>query len=393
MNLLRLLGAASSTIVCLSACTTSAPPETVGAGGSGTGGSVSSSGTGSPAGTGGSTWKAAPELVFGKMALASAGHDAALAYVESTVPAGNGLIASVIRLQRLDAAGGRRGAAIELGQVTASSAPRLTIASDGTHYLACWDDATAVKISCALAPVAQGPSLPVLSLAGLWPSLVHSAGAWTLAYGVPGNVAVAHVAGEGSLIGPATLFPVEQPAPPKALIAATTDGFALLSAPTLESGEDVYVHRLNSAFAPLGAPIDLGVKLWLRDALAIAVNGARIVVSVPEPYGSHQFFIDDGAITLTLPLSEGSKMGPDVALTVDGASFGRLAQNDNYGPLLYTTFAGDQPISAPQEPESDHAVKFYESNFAVLPIDGKLVFASTFGPQNKEIIVAGVHRP
>jgi hypothetical protein len=72
-----------------------------------------------------------------------------------------------------------------------------------------------------------------LSVAGVWPSLVYGAGAWTLAYGVPDHVAVAHLTADGGALGAPAMFVVGQPSPPKALIAATPDGFALLSAPLL----------------------------------------------------------------------------------------------------------------------------------------------------------------
>jgi hypothetical protein len=106
-----------------------------------------------------------------------------------------------------------------------------------------------------------------------------------------------------------------------------------------------------------------------------------------------RFVIEAGAIIGTHSIFGGGKVGPEVALTVDGASFGRLAQDDSPGPLTYTTIEGDALIVTPQEPESDHTLVFFDSAFAVLPIDGNRLFASTVGSQNDEIIVAGVHRP
>ena len=277
--------------------------------------------------------------------------------------------------------------------MTASARPTLTLASDGDRYLACWDDASAGHISCALALVAEGPSLPALSVAGLWPSLVYSAGAWTLAYGVPGNVAVARVADDGSALGAPVLFGVDQTSPPRAVITAAPGGFALLSAPAFDSGQDVRLHLLDSAFASTGAPIDLGMKLWIRDAAAVAVNGAKIAVSVSEPYGSRLFRIEGGVILGNQFIDGGGKVGSVVALTVDGASFGRLAQDDNTGSLTYTTITGDALTVTPQEPEVDHTVVFFNSTFAVMSIGDDKLFASTAGSKNDELVVARVRRP
>lgn len=391
MNLLRLLGAASSAIVLLAGCNSPAPLETVASGGAGGGGSVSSSdssGSGGP----GSGWVAAPDHAFGALALASSGNVGALAYVESTAWDSAAPVESIIKLQRLDAGGARVGAAIELGHVS-SAAPSVTVASDGAHYLACWDDPSSAQISCALAPVAEGPSLPGLSVAGLWPSLVHSAGAWTLAYGVPGHVALAHITDDGGTLGATALFAVDQAIPPRALLAARPKGFALVSAPGFDSGQDVFVHLLDSGFTPLGAPIDLGMKLWLRNAAAIVVNGARIAVSVSEPYDSREFLITGGVITSTHIIDGGGKVGPTPALTADGAWFGRIALDSSPEALTYTTIEGDALTAMPQQPEADHALTFYDSQFAVLSIGGNQLFASTAGSHNEELIVAGVQRP
>jgi hypothetical protein len=390
MNLLRLLGAASSTIVLLSACTSSTPSETVGTGDSGSGGSASTSGTGSGEVTG-SAWKAAPDQVFGEIALASAGHEEALVYVES-IPAGSaGVFSSVIKLQRLEATGARRGDAIELGHAS-STGTRLTITSDGARYLACWDDAGAGQISCALAPVAEGPSHPALSLAGLWPSLAHGAGGWTLAYGLPGYAAVAHIADDGSAIGAPALFTVDKASSPRALIAATPNGFALVSAPEHVSGKNVYVHRLDSAFTPIGAPIDLGMKLWIRNAVAVAVNGATIAVSISEPYDSHVFILAGGVIINSHFFSGGGKVGPKDALIADGASIGRLAQDDGTSPFMYTTIEGDKLTATPQKPEVDHALGYYDGAFAVTQVGTNRLYAATAGA-NDELVVAGIQRP
>lgn len=393
MKLIRFLGAISSTMVLLSACTSSAPSS----GGSSSGGSSTSGGNATSGGSstsGGTTWKAAPDRSFGEMAAASAGNEGAIAYVESGAADTQGVMMSVVKLQRLDAAGAARGAAIELGTVASSHRPRLTLATDGGRYLACWDDESESRISCALAPVGEGESLPALSVVGAWPSLAYSAGAWTLAYGVPGHVAVARVASDGSAVGSPALFEVDQDAPPKALLAATPAGFALVSAPDRDSGQDVRVHLLDSAFSPIGAPIDLGMKLWIREAVAVAVNGATLAVSVSEPYGSHLFLLAGSVITSTHAIPGGGKTGHDVAVTGNGTSFGRLSMDGSPEVLTYSTIAGDELIATPLELPADGARIFNASTFALLKIDGNLLFAATAGqPQQDEIIVARVDQP
>ncbi|MEP7124566.1 MAG: hypothetical protein ABJE95_26800 [Byssovorax sp.] len=398
MNILRLLGAASSAIALLSACTTSTPAETSGPGGAG-GTSASSSATSS--GTGGSggaestsaAWSAAAGRSFGKVALAAAGSEGAVAYVESGAPDSNGVFDSIIKLQRLDASGAVRGAAVDLGQVTSSADPSVTLASDGSRYLACWDDAKAGKIACALAPAANGASVPALALPGLWPSLVYSAGAWTMAYGSPGHAAIAHVSDDGQALGTPTLFSVTASLPPRTLVAVTAGGFVLVSAPDFDTGTTTLVHLLDGAFEPLGAPIDLGMKRWLRDAVALAVNGPKIAVSIPEPYGSHLFVLEGGAIASMHSINFASKGGPEVALTADGTSFGELEQADGPGPLNYVTLAGDALIATPQAPESDLPLMFSYSTIDLTRIGDHLLFAATVGQLRDGLIVARVHRP
>jgi hypothetical protein len=379
-------------MILLSACTSSTPPSEDSGGDSGGGGKADSGATG-----GVTTWKAAPDWTFGEIAAVSTGNQGAIAYVESGVEDTGGVTHSVVKLQRLDATGVALGASIELGTTTSSARPTLTLATNGSRYLACWDNQSESQISCALAPVGAGPALPALSVAGAWPSLAYRSGAWTLAYGVPGHVAVARVAEDGSGLGIPAMIGVDAGTSPRALLAATPAGFSLVSAPDFDSGQNVRVHLLDSvSYLPIGLPIDLGMKLWLLDAVALAVNGSTLAVSVSKPYGSSLFVVENGVISHTHEVAGGGKVGPVVALTAvdaDGASFGRLSLDSSPEALTYSTIQGAELSPMPQELEAERSLVFFYNAFALLEIDGKVLLAATEGQESDEIIVAPVQRP
>ncbi len=95
-----------------------------------------------------------PGWTLGGIAAASAGDEGAIAYAESDAGDDDGVRKSLLKLQRLDAAGAPRGAAIELATVSSSYRPTVSLATDGSRYLACWQ--TQSQIACVTVPVGGG---------------------------------------------------------------------------------------------------------------------------------------------------------------------------------------------------------------------------------------------
>ncbi len=337
------------------------------------------------------TWKAAPGWTLGGLAAASAGDEGAIAYAESDAGDADGVMKTHLKLQRLDAAGAARGPAIELGTVSAVYRPTLSLASDGSRYLACWQMQS--QIDCVTVPVSKGPVSPALSVVGVSPSLAYGSGTWALAYGIPGHLAVQRVASDGSASGVPALFATGGDKQPTAFLAASRLGFVLAGEASGDTadGDEVYVRRLNSALAPVVGPVDLGVKLWFHGA--IAASETSVAVSMAKPYGAMLFILDlvSGTVTSTHELSGGSKTGLDVTLAGDGASFDMLSANDTDG-INYSSIAGGKLIASEQALVADGG-RYTEGTIALLRIHGELFVAATQGWLGQELIVTPAHRP
>jgi hypothetical protein len=377
MNLLHLL-LASSTLALLSACTSpvDSPP----------GNDPQPTGddpapTTSPGNT--MTLQAPQGWTLGALAAASAGDEGAIAYAESDGGDADGVVKTLLKLQRLDVTGAARGAAVELGSVSSVYRPTLTLAAGGSDYLACWEIQS--QITCSTVPVSAGPAAAALSAVGVNPSLAYGSGAWALAYGVPGHLAVQRVAGDGSATGALALFDATGDTPPMALLAATKEGFVLAG-----GDDDMRVYRLSGALAPEGDPVDLGASFWMRAALA--ASETSVAVSVSKPYGSRLFVLNqDSAITSTHELSGGYKEGMNVALAANGATFEMLSADDEEG-INYNAVAGEKVTASETALKADHG-RYTDGALALLRVHGELLLAATQGWLGQELIVTRVHQP
>jgi hypothetical protein len=226
-------------------------------------------------------------------------------------------------------------------------------------------------------------------MAGVSPSLAHSSGTWALAYGVAGNLAVVRLASNGMAEGSPTMFEAgEDPyfdAMP--LLAATKLGFVLVG------GENVHVHTLSFAFAPIVKALDLGVTAWAFGA--IAASESKVAIHLSVPYGSNLFLLQDGILTDTLPFDGGSKLGLRAALTEEGTSFGMLAPHvdaHGYGgdDLVYRMIEqGGASISERAQDVEFNVVD--EDPRTLLGLKDDVFVASI--AQRREIVVARIHRP
>lgn len=369
MNVLRLL-LASSTLALLPACTSpidSPPakdPDPI-----------------NPPGIT-ATLKVTPGWTFGVLTAASAGAEGAVAYTE--VGDVGGVERTVIKLQRLDGTGAARGRAVELGFVPTAYLANLTLATDGSRYLACWEHES--EIACAFSLVSEGPAFPALSVVGGSPSVAYGAGTWALAYGVPGHLAIVRLANDGSAAGNPVMFDAEVGMQPMARLAATKLGFVLVG-----GREDVRAHLLDSSFAPITDPVSLGARFWTRSA--VAVSGRTAAVSVSKPYGSDLFLVDaeSGAFIKAHEFSGGYKEGLNVALAADEASFGILSADDANGLHYDTTKAGDVVV-AEGVLEADRG-RYDSGALALVRVNGVMLLVASQGRGVAELIIAPVPRP
>ena len=173
------------------------------------------------------------DRLFGALAGArkDAGDEAAVFYAESqTADSAATSPQTFLKLQRLDASGLPRGEVVNLGTLVPYSLSTMTIASDGTRYLACWADDT--QLNCATVPVGEGSATAVLQQAGTAPAVAYGAGRWALARTNAGQISMTWFTND-SLAFPAPVT-FEAGAGPNgkqtSLLAANDLGFVLVAA-------------------------------------------------------------------------------------------------------------------------------------------------------------------
>lgn len=333
------------------------------------------------------TWKGALDHTLSNLVMASAGSEVAVAYSDWDAQDDKGLVRTTLQLRRLGPTGVvTQGSSVELGKVESTAPAKLTLATDGSQYLACWEDGS--QIACGLLGAGKGAVQPALSVVGDSPSLAHDAKGFALAYRTPGHVGLVRVASDGSAEGKPTLFD----APPETVgyeaanfLTASDHGFLLVS-----GAEKMTARPLDSAFAPTKAPLDLGVSYWFHGV--IAASGGRVAVSLSKPYGGNLFLFEGGALTSSQEVVGGGKTGIANALTADGSSgsFTMIAADDSEGGFDFSSIVGGQVIAREQNQEQN---RYDEGSVALLPVPGGLLFAATAGVPNQEIIVARLARP
>ena len=326
-------------------------------------------------------WPAPADGAFGEIAVASAGNEGAIAYaaVEDSK--------TRIMLQRLDHAGAMNGSTIELGVLALDKASRITLASDGIQYIACWagHDET---IACATAPVAEGNASPGLSMAGRWPSIAYGSGGWALGYGIAEQLAVVHLANDGTIKGEPALFAASGGADPEVILKATESGFALLG----ESAEKMHVFSLDKQLLSISAPIDLGRSSWFHAAMA--TSGTNIGVTVGKPYGSVLFVLDGKTITGGHEFDEGGdKTGANTAIGADGDSFGIFSADFNVG--LHYGLIEEAGLFPPSEIDINGTdASFFRGSLAILQLKEASFVAASQGAYSSggKIVIARVQR-
>ena len=376
MNLFRLL-LASSTLALLPACTEPSPPVTPPL--------ANPAPPGKPGLT--ASWKPGAGLGFSLLAATSAGEEGAIAYREydgMTDPANP---RSRVMLQRLDASGIVRGPVVEMSGMDSPTLGSLTLASDGSKYLACWEQAG--QTSCATAPVGEGPATAALTVVGSSPALAHGPAGFALAYGVSGHVAFARLSSDGAILGAPVLIAVDTDPTAPLHLAANKGGFGLLRGWVDQEAAATHMHALDSTFAPVGEPLDLGNPFARRGVLVSA--GTGFAVSISTPYAGHVLLVDGGSITHAHDFDGGYKVGLNVALAMDGTSLGVLSADDEMG-IRYRMIDGDA-VKSPTDVEEGELGRFDDGSLAALALHGDMFVAATGGYPDEALVVARVARP
>jgi hypothetical protein len=333
-------------------------------------------------------WQVAPDRAVGEMAAASAGDEGAIAYAESEGHTADGFTQTRIKLQRLDSTGAIRGAAVELGVIPFEGASRITLASDGVRYIACWngdDD----KIDCATVPVGEGDASPALSTDGRWPSLAYGPGGWALAHGIAQGVVVVHLNNDGSAAGNAALIDTVGTQETPVFLSATESGFILMG----KSDDSAHVQVVDNALSSVALPIDLGLNFWFHAAMA--VSGTTVAVFLGKPYGGYLVILDQAAVLMGVEFDniDFGKEGMNAALGPDGTSFGMLSADGHFG-LHYGLIDG-VGSSQPSEVEVNMEGPNYDrGSLAILNIKGEQFLAATGGrwQLGGSVVVARVRR-
>lgn len=328
-------------------------------------------------------WLAAPDNAFGAIAVASTGDKGAIAYAELEGENGS----TRIKLQRLDSLGAVQGAAIELGITSQDNPSRITLATDGIKYIACWAG-NDEKIACASAPIADGNASAGLSMSGRWPSIVFGASGWALAYGIAEQIAVVKLANDGTAMGNPALFAGSADSDAEIILKSTDAGFALLG----ESAETMKVFSLNKDLLPISAPVDLGKSFWFHATMA--TSGTNIGVVVGEPYGCILFMLDGKMITGGQEFNDNwDKTGANTAIGADDASFGILSAN-YYGGLSYGLI--DEGSTMPPSNASLDVDKqsYHQGSLALMKLSDDHFLAASQGEYSRggKIVIGRVHR-
>jgi hypothetical protein len=195
----------------------------------------------------------------------------------------------VFKLRRLDESGATLGSTVELGsdEGPASDQDTVTVASDGTKYVACFEVREGVR--CVSVPLVEGPASPWLSSAGSAPSIAFSSGEWALA-----TLTVA--AGEKSVKTHLVNLTNEGKNKQEPLIfehsstEQTRKSGVVLLTPAIKgflmvSGNDsaLSAHWFYVGLGKITPPVALGKGAWRN--VSMATNGLNGAVSMTHPYG------------------------------------------------------------------------------------------------------------
>jgi hypothetical protein len=226
-------------------------------------------------------------------------------------------------------------------------------------------------------------------VAGSSPALAHGPAGFALAYGVAGHVAFARLTSGGALVGAPVLIAVDTDPTAPLHLAASKGGFALLRGWVDQEAATTYLHTLDSAFSPVGAPLDLGNPFARRGVLVSTESG--FAASVSTPYAGHVLLVEGGSVTHAHDFDGGYKAGLNIALAMDGASLGVLSADDEMG-IRYRMIDGDA-VKSPVDVEEGELGRFDDGSLAALVLHDDMFVAATGGYTDNALVVARVARP
>ncbi|MET0340691.1 MAG: hypothetical protein ABW252_06800 [Polyangiales bacterium] len=229
-------------------------------------------------------------------------------------------------LQWVDGLGVARGAPVRMpmrGGIASGATP--AVATDGTHYLACWSETN--RVHCASVAPGGTEATHVLELPGYAPAVAFGGAGWTLAYdtydGSRTETWAQRLDARFQPTGPARrLAEAAGRSSSEPVLTARGNGFVAIA------GRPATLHDLDAELAPRATPVELGVAFWTSGSLAATEHG--IAVGLAIAYGAQLIHIDASGVKRTRHLGGGGKWGLPVDVRVAGDGF-RAAWNDVRG--------------------------------------------------------------
>jgi hypothetical protein len=199
----------------------------------------------------GASWK---EGIVGSARVASALDQAAVVYAEAPAVLGPW----TIRLERLGLDGSRTGQVIELGKsggMGKGGPPDLTTATDGSTFVACWDDEINGEISCSAVAKGANDARAVAVARGTDPRLAYGPSGFVVLYpNFDGGTSARKISGDGPQ-GAEVIVTRPASSSPRTLIATRSGYAAATSETSVDQGEVWTVYRLGAELTPDGAPV------------------------------------------------------------------------------------------------------------------------------------------
>jgi hypothetical protein len=309
--------------------------------------------------------------------LASNGRGAVLVYSETVADR------RVFKLRRLDTNGATVGSTVELGsdEGPASEEDTVTVASDDTKYVACFEVREGVR--CVSVPLLEGPASPWLSSVGYAPSIAFSAGEWalaTLTVAPGGNAVETHLVNltnEGKNKQDPLVF--EHSATTQSrksgvvLLTPATKGFLMVSG----NESALSAHWFYVGLGAITPPVALGKGAWRN--VSIATNGLNGAVSMTHPYGYKVILFGTNGVEREYdpPCDDGNKGGVPVELTPSIVGFSVTRFVDRKALTL-------EPL---EQAVTSMRASAYGDAFTTAP-NGVNTLVGRRGPAQNEIVVS-----
>ncbi len=315
-----------------------------------------------------------------QLRLARAGQEVAALYSE----------AGKVWLQRLSLGGQTIGDPTALGDAPTDAQgdvppPHVSLASDGTSYVACWDTGVTTpslgkaKVTCVRMPAGGGAVESLFTETACRPSVAWRGEGFVVVTQRPEHVTVRY-------LDPAsTVAPFEVPVPKKEadfyapsdiLLAPTASGFAMVTV------SDLALYRLDPELKLLSASQVLDSYSSFVTTPHLLAVGDTVVLGKARPYEFRVTLAAPGQPAVQVSFDGGVKLGMNAALTVDSSSVGVFAplSTVNGAALIYHAVDPVHPPTTTVYPAVDAGPLGGDSwgglcSLAAVPVDGATLVA------------------